>query len=144
MSRQVVRWAQVAQEAPPPAEAVEVTPKLPGKHKRRRGDVQRAILECLREGHATPRQIRAACAERGLQLTGNSVSNCLARLAEKGFVRGIPQSDGWEVTNSDNLKQALEASIKEEGSKVIALKPSDKNGTAGMYPVAAVPHTAGA
>ncbi len=106
--------------------------------------MQRAVLDSIREGHSTVRQIREACAARGLNLSGNSVSNCLSRLQEKGDVRGVPHTDRWEIASTADLKQALEDSIKAEGSKVVALKPSETNGTAGVYPIAAVTHTAGA
>jgi hypothetical protein len=107
------------------------------KPRRRRGEVQRAILECLREGHATPRQIRAVCAARGLSVPGNSVSNCLNRLLQKGLVRGIPHTDRWELKEASDLKKALEDSIKAEGSRVVALKPSQVNGAVNQYTPAA-------
>jgi hypothetical protein len=115
--------------------------------RKRRGEVMRAVLDSLRDGHQTVRDIKEACAQLGLELSGNSISNAISRLQEKGFVRGIPHTDRWEVGRraaGSELEQALRDSVKAEGSKAVTLKPSESNGTAGVYPVAAVTHTAGA
>jgi hypothetical protein len=127
--------------------AVEVNPSPPDAYQRPgRGELRRVALDCIRGGRGTPKQIKQACLDQGVPITKNSISNVIQRLQAKEWIVYDAHQNRYVICDEkfrEQLVRDLEESKKllEEGSRVVALKPSDQNGAAGMHPLATALHT---
>jgi len=108
--------------------------------KPRRGVLMRVALDCIRGGNGTPQDIKRAYLEQGIAISPNSVSNVLRRLQSSNAIRYVAHEkryvllDADEARNRDRLLRELDESAQKlEGSKVIALKPSERNGAASLH-----------
>jgi hypothetical protein len=114
------------------------------KRRSKRGEIMRVILKAVRNGKGETWQIDQACSDAGLELSPNSIANALGRLRRQ-IVWDHHRKCYLIRTEENNraaLIGALRASAEAEGSKAVALEPSDRDGAAGMQPLATALHTA--
>lgn len=117
-----------------PASQVEAQKTIRVGHKRR-GEQMHVALEAIRAGKGRPHEIRDALAEAGYEITPNTVSNVIQRLHRKAAIRADVATGGYvPIPKGESPYQtmdALRASVEMlEGSKVVALKPSQNGGPA--------------
>jgi hypothetical protein len=114
------------------------------KRRSKRGEIMRVILKAVRNGKGERWLIDQACSDAGLELSPNSIANALARLHRQ--IVWDHHRKCYLIRNEENnraaLIGALRASAEAEGSKAVALEPSDRDGAASMQPLATALHTA--
>lgn len=82
----------------------------------RRGELRRALLDCMRSGIVQRRAFDAALKDRGIVTTSNSISNALNRMSNKREIR-------WDPERSIYL-------INEKGPDTEVTRPFQSNGAA--------------
>lgn len=100
------------------ARAVESTkPSRPDKLVRR-GELKRALLDCLRSGIGARSEFEEALKERGIETSPNSISNALHRMTSKREIL-------W-----DNQRKVYVLLRYAEGPDADATRPLQSNGAA--------------
>jgi hypothetical protein len=89
----------------------------------RRGDLKRALLDCLREGIGARTKFDAALKLRGVETSSNSISNALNRMAKKKEIRWDAQSKVYVLADEEGLSTGME-------------RPHQSNGATGSHTVA--------
>lgn len=83
----------------------------------RRGELKRALLDCLHSGIGARSAFEEALKERGIETSANSISNALHRMATKGEIRWDNRRKIYILRNA-------------EGSAGETAKPSQEDGAA--------------
>lgn len=105
-AQHAVRQLQVAIAA---IEKVETQSKSEIKYQRparRRGQLQRAVIEAMREGIGTVGPIVRHLDLRGIKTTPASVSNVIQRLQRKKQIHTDPRTQRWVLTASSGNGEA--------------------------------------
>lgn len=121
------------------------SPIIEQRPRRKRGDLKKAVLNAVREGKGTRKQIAQAVADAGIEVSSNSVSMAINRLQKLIILN--PEGNRYMIRDQEGCREALMGQLRAsaqiaEGSKVVALKPSGRNGAAGVHPPTTALHTA--
>lgn len=96
---------------------------------RKRGYLARGVIDAVRDGAGTVAAIRIYLSNKGIQTTGNSISNALSRLHAKGAISLDTAQSRWLIRAGQET-----GSEYEEGPTEGTEGPLQTNGTAGSHP----------
>ncbi len=87
------------------------TPKLV-----RRGELKRALLDCLHHGIGARAAFDEALKERGIETSPNSISNALHRMTGKKEIRWDPHQKVYLLANEEGPSTKMERPLQSNGA----------------------------
>lgn len=82
----------------------------------RRGELKRALLDCLRSGIGARSAFEEALKERGIETSANSISNALNRMCGKKEIRWDPHKKVYALRTEEGPSTGMERPLQSNGA----------------------------